>query len=62
MFNHEIFAVSLARSVELARMGAATEQQKAALQAVHALTSIASAMVRVYQGMLTVDDVGIPDR
>jgi HEAT repeat protein len=61
MFNHEIFAVSLARSVELARMGAATEQQKAALQAVHALTSIASAMVRVYQGMLTVDDVGIPD-
>ncbi len=61
MLNHEIFAVSLARSLELAATGAARSEQKEALRAVHALTSVASAMVRVYQGLLSVDDVGIPD-
>ncbi|HXY20328.1 MAG TPA: HEAT repeat domain-containing protein [Gemmatimonadales bacterium] len=61
MFNHEIFAVSFGRSLELTRAGAPVEERKAALSAVYALTSIASAMVRVYQDMLTVDDVGIPD-
>ncbi len=61
MFNHEIFAVSLGRSVELTRSGAPVEERKAALGAVYALTSNASAMMRVYQDMLTVDDVGIPD-
>ena len=61
MFNHEIFAVSFGRSLELTRTGAPVEERKAALSAVFALTSIASAMVRVYQDMLTVDDVGIPD-
>ena len=61
MFNHEIFAVSFGRSLELTRTGAPVAERKAALSAVFALTSIASAMVRVYQDMLTVDDVGIPD-
>ena len=61
MFNHEIFAVSFGRSIELTRTGAPVAERKAALSAVFALTSIASAMMRVYQDMLTVDDVGIPD-
>jgi HEAT repeat protein len=61
MFNHEIFAVAFGRTVELLRTGAPTAQQKGALRAVYALTSVASAMLRVYQDMLTVDDVGIPD-
>lgn len=61
MFNHEIFAVTFGRTVELLRTAAPTTQQKSALRAVYALTSVASAMLRVYQDMLTVDDVGIPD-
>jgi HEAT repeat protein len=61
MFNHEIFAVSLGRTVDLVRTGAEAAQQKSSLRAIYALTSVASAMVRVYQDMLTVDDVGIPD-
>ncbi len=61
MFNHEIFAVSFGRSLELTRAGAPVGERKAALSAVYALTSNASAMMRVYQDMLTVDDVGIPD-
>jgi HEAT repeat protein len=61
MFNHEIFAVAFGRTVELLRTGAPTAQQKSALRAVYALTSVASAMLRAYQGLLTVDDVGIPD-
>jgi len=61
MFNHEIFAVSFGRSLELTRNGAPVEERKTALSAVYALTSNASAMMRVYQDMLTVDDVGIPD-
>jgi len=61
MFNHEIFAVSFGRSLDLTRVGAPLEARKAALSAVYALTSISSAMMRVYQDLLTVDDVGIPD-
>jgi len=61
MFNHEIFAVTFGRSLDLTRTGAPLEDRKTALGAVYALTSIASAMVRVYQDLLTVDDVGIPD-
>ena len=61
MFNHEIFAVSFGRALQLARGGAPVEERKSALSAIYALTSNASAMMRVYQGMLTVDDVGIPD-
>jgi len=59
MFNHEIFAVSFGRTIELLRKGAPVDDQKAALGAVHALTSVASATLRAYQDMLTVDDVGI---
>ena len=61
MFNHEIFAVSFGRTVELLRQGAPLAEQKSALRSVFALTSAASATLRVYQDMLTVDDVGIPD-
>jgi len=61
MFNHEIFAVSFARTVELLRQAAPRAEQKSALRAVFALTSVASATLRAYQDMLTVDDVGIPD-
>ena len=61
MFNHEIFAVSFGRSLDLTRSGAPAEERKSALSTVYALTSTASAMMRVYQDMLTVDDVGIPD-
>ena len=60
MFNHEIFAVSFGRMVELLREGASQEEQRAALGTVFALTSVASVTLRVYQGFLTVDDVGIP--
>ena len=61
MFNHEIFAVSLGRALDLTRNGAPVEERKTALSAVYALMGNASAMMRVYQDMLTVDDVGIPD-
>jgi HEAT repeat protein len=61
MFNHEIFAVSFARTVDLVRTRAPLQQQKSSLRAVYALTSLASAMMRVYEGLLSVDDVGIPD-
>jgi len=63
MFNHEIFAVTIGRALSLFRADSPDpEQQKAALRAVHALTSLASAAVRVYEGALSIDDVGIsPD-
>ena len=61
MFNHEIFAVSFGRTVELMRRGAPRAEQESALRAVFALTSVASATLRGYRDMLTVDDVGIPD-
>jgi len=61
VFNHEIFAVSFGRALELTQSGAPVAERKTALSAVYALTSNASAMMRVYQDMLTVDDVGIPD-
>jgi HEAT repeat protein len=61
MFNHEIFAVSFGRTLDLLRAEAPAGKQKSALRAVYALTSIASAMLRVYQGVLTVDAVGIPE-
>ena len=62
MFNHEIFAVSIGRALTLLRAAPADRaQQMAALRAVHALTSLASAAVRVYDGNLSIDDVGIAD-
>jgi len=57
MFNPEIFAVNFARTVELLRSEAPNkEQQKASLRAVFALTSLASGTVRLYDGVLSVDD------
>jgi HEAT repeat protein len=62
MFNHEIFAVSLGRALTLLRATPPDRtQQKAAVRTVHALTSLASAAVRVYDGALSIDDVGIAD-
>ena len=63
MFNHEIFAVSIGRALALLRADPPNPaQQKAALRAVHSLISLASAAVRVYDGTLSIDDVGIaPD-
>jgi HEAT repeat protein len=62
MFNHEIFAVSIGRALSLLRATPPDRaQQKAAVRAVHALTSLASAAVRVYDGALSIDDVGIAD-
>lgn len=62
MFNHEIFAVSFGRALALLRAAPPDPaQQKAALRAVHSLTSLASAAVRVYDGTLSIDDVGIAD-
>ena len=60
MFNHEIYAAALARAVEVLRQEDAVEQQKAALRAMVALTANASATIRLYDGVLSVDDVGIP--
>jgi hypothetical protein len=62
MFNHEIFAVNFARTLELLREKPPNrEQQKASLGAVYALTSLAAATVRCYDGALSVDDVQVPD-
>lgn len=59
MFNHEIFAATLARAVDLMRQGDARDQQKAALRALLALAASGSASVRCYDGVLSVDDVAI---
>ena len=60
MFNHEIFAVSIGRALTLLRAEPPDRaQQKAAVRAVHALTSLSSATVRVYDGGLSIDDVAI---
>lgn len=62
MFNHEIFAVALGRALSLLRAAPADRaQQMAALRALHSLVSLASASVRVYGGVLSIDDVGIAD-
>lgn len=61
MFNHEIYATSFARAVDLLRDPRATkEQQKSALRALVALAGLSSATLRVYDGALSVDDVAIP--
>lgn len=62
MFNHELFAVTFARAVHVMRaQPPVLEQQKTALRAVHTLTSVAPAVVRVYGGVLSIDNVAIPD-
>ena len=61
MFNPEIFAVNFARTVDLLRERLPNkETQKASLRAVYALTSLASATVRLYDGVLSVDDTVVP--
>ena len=62
MFNPEIFAVNFARTVALLREREPNkEQQKASLRAVYALISLSSATVRLYDGVLSVDDTVIAD-
>lgn len=62
MFNHQIFAISFARTLDLLRTPTASrEQQKASFRAVFALTTLAAATLRCYEGVLTVDDVVIAD-
>jgi HEAT repeat protein len=61
VFNHEIYATSFARAVELLRDRRATkDQQKSALRALVALSGLSSATLRVYDGGLSIDDVSIP--
>ena len=62
MFNHEIYATSFARAVELLRdrRSATKDQQKSALRALVALSGLSSATLRVYDGGLSIDDVSIP--
>lgn len=62
MFNPEIFAVNFARTVALLREPRPDkEQQKASLRAVFALTSLAAATVRLYDGVLSVDETVVRD-
>ena len=62
MFNHEIFAATIARAVEVLRKEDAVEQQKSALRALVSLAATTSATIRCYDGVLSIDDVGIaPD-
>jgi HEAT repeat protein len=61
MFNPEIFAVNFGRTLELLRAPVPNkDQQKACLRAVFALTSLSSASLRLYDGVLSVDDAVIP--
>jgi HEAT repeat protein len=61
VFNHELYASAFARAVELMRERSATkDQQKAALRALVALGELAAATLRLYEGVLSVDDVAIP--
>lgn len=59
MFNHELYASSLARAVDLMRQQDAKEQQKAALRGLVTLSAAGSATVRCYDGVLSIDDVAI---
>ncbi len=62
MFNHELYASAFARAVELMRdPGAARDAQKASLRALVALAELSSATLRLYDGVLSVDDIAIPD-
>jgi hypothetical protein len=61
MFNPEIFAVAFARAVALLRASPPNkDHQKASLRAIYALTSLASATVRLYDGVLSVDGAVVP--
>ena len=61
MFNPEIFAIAFSRAVALTRASPPNrDHQKAALRAIYALTSLASATVRLYDGVLSVDAAVVP--
>ena len=61
MFNHELYATSFARAIDLLRDRSATkENQKSALRALVALSGLSSATLRLYDGALSVDDVSLP--
>jgi hypothetical protein len=61
MFNPEIFAVNVGRTLALLQATPPSkDQQKACLRAVFALTSLASATVRLYDGVLAVDESVLP--
>ena len=61
MFNPEIFAIAFARSVALLRASPPNkDHQKASLRAIYALTSLTSATVRLYDGVLSVDNSVVP--
>ena len=63
MFNHELYATSFARAVSLLRdRTALKDTQKSALRALVALSSLSSATLRLYDGVLSIDDVSLtPD-
>ncbi len=62
MFNHELYASAFGRAVDVMRSSPPNkDQQKAALRALVALASLAAASLRLYEGVLSVDDVTIPD-
>lgn len=62
MFNHELYASAFARAVDLmAAKPPNRDQQKAALRALVALSELSAAALRLYEGILSVDDVPISD-
>jgi len=61
MFNQELYATAFARAVALMRdRPPDIEAQKAALRALASLAELSAASFRVYDGVLSVDDVAIP--
>lgn len=61
MFNQELYATAFARTVALMRdRPPDVEAQKAALRALTSLAELSAASFRVYDGVLSVDDVAIP--
>ena len=62
MFNQELYASAFARAVGLMRDGhAARDQQMASLRALVALAELSAAALRLYDGILSVDDVAMPN-
>src|SRR5258708_4406867 len=61
MFNQELYASAFARAVGLLRdKHAGRDQQKASLRALVALAELSAAALRLYDGILSVDDIAIP--
>jgi hypothetical protein len=62
MFNQEIYASAFGRAVTLMRERRGDrDQQKAALRALVALAELSAASFRLYEGVLSVDDVAMPE-